>query len=121
MAGERERMSAAPKAIKRTMATTLIMANQYSKAAEAAHAARIDIEQRDGEDENPEPLRGVRKPPLAIDGDSGGFAADGDALGGPIGVTDSESSPFVEIKLGIDAEGAGGWMGDSHFSESAHE
>ena len=91
------------------------------KTAEAAHAARIDVQQRAGEAENPQPFRGIGKPPLAIDRNGGGFPADGDALRRPVGVTYREPGPGVQVDLRIHAERPGGRMRHRHLRKRAHQ
>ncbi len=74
------------------------------ETAEAANVAGVDVEQGDGEDDNPEPLRSVWEPPLAIDSDGRGFAANRNALRRPIGVAHGEAGPLAYVDFGIDSE-----------------
>ncbi len=85
------------------------------KAAEAPDAAGVDVKQSGREHENPQPFRTMRKPPLAVDGDSDRVAADSNALRRPIRVADREAGPRIHVKFGVDSKRTGGGMGDRHL------
>jgi hypothetical protein len=77
----------------RTIATTLIIANQYSKLPKLPTLRALTYSRADRKSENPKPFRSVREPPLAVDRDGRRFAADGDALRRPIRVAHREARP----------------------------
>ena len=63
----------------------------------------------------------MREPPLAVDRDGRGFAADGDALRRPICVADGEARPGIHIQFGIHSKGTRGGMRDCHLRQRTHK
>ena len=89
--------------------------------AEGADAARIHEDHNRGIEDHPRPGGCIWEPPLRVDCRSDRFPADSDRLRRPIGVANSEAGPAREVELGVDAEGAGCGMSNSHLREAAHQ
>ena len=85
--------------------------------SEVAYVQRIDANNPEGYDGNPDPLRNGREPELEINGNRRHLCTDSDDLHEAVRRTNGEASPGIQIALCVDAERSGNRMDHSHLRQ----